>query len=82
MKIFKNFFKDIDELDLKIMKNGLKFSFIILIISIIILAFYLCFKNNLILYTFGLLLFKTSTYFAIEFIICGVIVDSIKKGIA
>lgn len=82
MEKIKNLFKDIDELDLKIMKNGLKFSFIILIISSIILVFYLCFRNNIFLYTLGLLLFKTSTYFAIEFIICGVIVDSIKKGLA
>ena len=82
MEKLKNLFNNIDELDLKIMKNGLKFSFTILIISVIILTFYLCFKNNLSLYTLGLLLFRTSTYFAIEFIICGVIVDSIKKGIA
>ena len=82
MNKIKDFFKNIDELDLKIMKNGLKFSFIILIISVIILTFYLIFNNYLFLYNCGLSLFKISTYFGIEFIVCGVVVDSIKKGIA
>ena len=82
MNKIKDFFKNIDELDLKIMKNGLKFSFAILIISVIMLAFYLIFNNYLFLYTCGLSLFKISTYFGIEFIVCGVVVDSIKKGIA
>lgn len=82
MNKIQELFKNIDELDLKIMKNGIKFSFIILLISIFILLLYLIFKNNPFLYKLGLSLFKTSTYFAIEFIICGIVVDSIKKGIA
>ena len=82
MNKFKNFFENIDELDLKIMKKGLKFCFIVLMLAITLLVFYLFFKNSLFLYNLGLSLFKVSTYFGIEFIICGVIVDSIKKGIA
>ena len=82
MKKIKYLFKDIDELDLKIMKKGLIFSFTILVISICLLLFYIFFKSNLFLYNFGLSLFKVSTYFGVEFIVCGVVVDSIKKGIA
>lgn len=82
MKKFKDFFKEIDELDLKIMKNGLNFSFIILFFSVCLLIIYLFLKNTLFLYNLGFSLFKISTYFGVEFIVCGVIVDSIKKGIA
>ncbi len=82
MNKIKDFFKNIDELDLKIMRKGLNFSFIILTASIIILAFYLIFNKYLFLYNLGLSLFKISTYFGSEFIVCGVVVDFIKKGIA
>lgn len=82
MNKFKDFFKNIDELDLKIMKKGLKFSFFLLSISVCLLLFYLILNKDLLLYNIGLSLFKVSTYFGIEFIVCGVIVDSIKKGVA
>lgn len=75
-------FKNIDKLDLKIMKKGLKFSFMLLLISVSILLQYLFLENNLFLYNLGISLFKVSTYFGIEFIVCGIVVDSIKKGIA
>ena len=79
MNKFVEYLKNIDEIDLKIMKKGLKFSFILLAFSICVLLFYLLSKNNLFLYNFGLSLFKVSTYFGIEFIVCGVVVDTIKK---
>ncbi len=81
MNNIKNLLKNIDKLDLKIMKKGLKFCFAISILAAILLIYYLTF-NNLFLYNLGLALFKASTYFGIEFIVCGIVVDSIKKGIA
>ena len=79
MNKFVEYLKNINEIDLRIMKKGLKFSFMLLVFSICILLFYLLSKNNLFLYNLGLSLFKVSTYFGIEFIICGVVVDTIKK---
>lgn len=81
MDKIKNFFKNIDKLDLKIMRCGLKFCFLILVFSILLLISYLTFSNNLFIYNLGLSLFKLSTYFGIEFIICGIVVDSIKQSL-
>ena len=78
---FKTLFKDIDKKDLKIMKNGLKFCFIILIIAIAILITYLFFINNFFIYQIGILIFQVSLYFAIDFIVAGLVVDTIQKQI-
>lgn len=79
MDKIKSIFKNIDELTLKIMKCGLKVCFLILLISIFLLISYLIFDNNFFIYKLGLSLFKISTYFGIEFIICGIVVDFIQK---
>ena len=75
----KQTFKDLDKKDLKIMKNGLKFCFFILIVSISILVTYLFFIHNVFVYQIGILVFQLSLYFAIDFIVVGLIVDSIQK---
>lgn len=81
----KNFIKTITEkfstLELpikKIMKKGIKFSFIITIISTLILLTYE-FSGNIHFYYIGLNLFQVSLFWVVEFIICGIAIDTIKK---
>lgn len=81
IKNFINTYKSLDSKTLKILKNGLKFSFIICLLSIFILLTYIFFFTFPTLYYIGLLMFQLSLSFAIEFIICAIVVDSIKKNI-
>ena len=78
MERIKNLFNNLDKTDLKIMKNGLKFCFMISIISTVLLIVYLS-VHNLFLYELGIAIFKFSLYIAIEFIVCGIVVDTVKK---
>lgn len=75
-----NIFKNLDKLTKIIMKNGLKFCFMIGIISLIILVTYNLSFTVPILFNIGFILFKLSLIFGVEFIICGFAVDIIKKG--
>ena len=75
----KNIFSNLDKLDLKIMKIGLKISYSIIIISTYILAINLLFIHTHTFYSIGILFVKISLYFAISFIICGIVVDGIKN---
>lgn len=79
IKSLINNFKNLDKLTYKIMKYGLKFCFLICIISIIILLTYETVLLSPTLFYIGLSLFRLSCIFGIEFIICGLVVDSIKK---
>lgn len=74
-----NSFKNFDKITHKILKYGLEFCFALCIISVAFLLTY-----NLIfaipsLYYIGMSLFKLSIVFGIEFIICSLVVDGIKK---
>ena len=75
----QDIFKNIDKKDLKIMRNGLKFCSLILLVSIVILLTYLFFMNSVFVYEIGILVFQLSLYFAIDFIVAGIVVDSIQK---
>lgn len=79
MKTIQNLFKHLDKLDLKIMKIGLKICLLIAIFSVLLLLVYLIHIHTPFLYNLGISIFRLSTYFAIEFIICGTIADAIKK---
>lgn len=81
IKNFINTYKNLDGKTLKILRNGLKFSFIICLLSIFILLTYIFFFTFPTIYYIGLLMFQLSLSFAIEFIICAIVVDSIKKNI-
>ena len=81
MKKLKNFFDNLDKIDLKIMKIGIKISFVISLIATILLAMYLFSVHSLFLYNIGLAIFKLSTYIAVEFIVCGVIADLVKRQV-
>lgn len=72
-------FKNLDKLTYKIMKNGLKFCFILCLISLFLLLFYDFKLQSPILFEIGLSLFKLSTIFGIEFVVCGIVADNIKK---
>ncbi len=80
LNYLKNLLTNLDKNDLKIMKFGLKICFSILLFSVLILSFYLTASHNFFLYELGLTIFKISTYIAVEFVICGIVVDTIKKG--
>lgn len=79
-----NFFGGLKNLDgntYKIMKYGLLFSGLVCLTAVCILLIYIFLGINF-LYHLGLSLIKSSFTFAVEFIICGIIVDFIKnKGI-
>lgn len=79
--IIINSFKNLDKLVKKIMKIGLKFCSILGMISLIILVTYNLSFTVPIVFTIGLILFKLSLTFGIEFVICGFVADRIKKQI-
>ena len=81
MNNIKNLFNNLDKLDLKIMKTGLKFCFLVLIFSVFLLYMYLNVLHSIFLFNLAIAIFKLSTYIAIEFVICGIVVDTIKKQI-
>lgn len=74
-------FKSLDKLTKSIIKKGLFFSFILTIISIIILITYNLFSTYPTIFSLGITLFRLSLTFAVEFIICGFVVDKIKTGV-
>lgn len=76
-----NSFKDLDKLVKKIMKQGLKFCSILGMIALIILVTYNLSFTLPILFTIGIILFRLSLIFGVEFIICGFAADRIKKQI-
>ena len=77
MERIKKLFINLDKLDLKIMKFGIIFSLIISILGTILLSYNLIFLHTFLLYKIGLSILKLSFYFAVEFIVCGFIVDKI-----
>ena len=77
-KVFENF-KNLDKLTSKIMNNGLKFCFMVCILSCFILFTYCFAFASPFMYYIGINLFKVSLIFAIEFVVCGFVVDGIKK---
>ena len=79
-KIF-NLYKSLDKLTFKILKHGLNFCFCLCIMAIVILFTYEVIFVNPILYHIGLSLFKLSIIWGIEFIVCALVVDSIKKKV-
>ena len=74
-----NSFKSFDKVTHRILKYGLEFCLALSMISIIILLTYNLIFATPSLYYIGISLFKLSLVFGIEFIICSIVVDSIKK---
>ena len=74
-------FKNLDKLTKLIMNNGLKFCLFLGLISISVLVTYNFSLTIPILFYVGFILFRLSLIFGIEFVICGIVVDRIKKQI-
>ena len=79
MNNFFNGLKNLDKDTYKIMRYGLLFSGLVCLTAVCVLLIYIFLGINL-LYYLGLTLIKSSFTFAVEFIICGVIVDFIKNN--
>lgn len=79
IKKIVNIYKNFDKKTYKIMNNGLKFCFILCLISVLILFTYDFNFPSPIVYYIGISLFKLSLIFGIEFIICGFVMEGIKK---
>ena len=77
MDKIKNLFFNLNEIDLKIMKYGIMFSLLIAIVGTLMLCYNLLFLHTILLFKIGLSIVKLSFYFALEFIVCGIIVDKI-----
>ncbi len=77
-QIIKNI-KNIDKDTLKIMLSGFRFSFLVCIISCMVLLTYMINPISHILYDSGIILFKTGLTFAVTFFICAFAIDKIKK---
>ena len=74
-------YKKLDKLTYKILKYGLQFCFMMCMVSVLILFTYKSFLAVPFLYYIGLSVFRLSIIFGIEFIICALVVDSIKKQV-
>ena len=74
-----NYFNNLDKLTKIIMSNGLIFSAFIGLVAIVLLVTYNFSFTFPILFTIGFVLFRLSLIFGIEFVICGFVVDGIKK---
>ena len=70
--------KNLDKDTIKIMKYGLFFCTCIALASVAVLLTYIFLGSNF-FYNLGLTLLKSSFTFAVEFIICGIVVDFIRK---
>lgn len=79
LKNILNNFRNLEIITYKIMKKGIKYCFILCIISCIVLLTYQNLLTSPNIYYIGLALFKLSIYFMVDFIVCGFVVDNIKK---
>ena len=79
IKKIKNSFKNLNTQILKIMKYGLKFCFLVLLVSVAILITYLLFLHSAFIYQIGILIFEIGLYFAVFFIISALATDTIYK---
>jgi len=81
IKIFKEKFNKIDKKILRVMNTGFKYCLLLAFISCFILLTYHYNLKSPDLYYCGILLFKTSLFFFVDFIVCGCAVDTIRKEI-
>ena len=70
--------KNLDKDTYKIMKYGFLFSSLVALTAVVVLFSYIFFGVSF-LYHLGILLIESSFTFAVEFIICGIVVDFIRK---
>ena len=71
--------KNLDKDTFKIMKHGLFFCSLVALASVAVLLTYI-FLGSSFFYHLGITLMKSSFTFAVEFVICGIVVDFIRKN--
>ncbi len=81
VSMIKDTFVNLDKTALHILKHGLFFCFILCLVSLFILLLYKFFTLSYLMFYIGLSIFKVSIIFSIEFIICAIAADKIKKQI-
>ena len=79
MKIFMQIYRNLDQKISHILKIGLSFSFIICLLSAMILLTYMLFFTYPIIYYIGILGIVLGLNFAMSFIISATIIDDVKK---
>lgn len=79
INIIIGYFKDLDKLTYKIMHYGLVSCLILSFFSALMLITYNIADTSPDVFHIGLSLFKLSCTFSVEFIVCGIVADSIKK---
>ena len=79
IKFIHDSFEKLEKVTSKIMHNGFLFCFIFPIFSAFILFTYKYFSLSPTIYYIGIALIKLCFYLFIDFIICGFVVDNIKK---
>ena len=79
LEMIKNKFKHLDLKVKNIMKHGFIFSLLFCLFSVLILYTYHRFYTVPIVFTVGTILFRTSLMFFVDFVICGIAFDTIKK---
>jgi len=80
IKIIIDKFNSMEQKIRKILTHGIEFSlFVCLLSSFILVAYH--YYTNPDLYYIGLSVFRLGLFFVVEFIICAVAVDTIKKTI-
>ena len=79
----KNKINDIiNNLDFKtkvIIKNGFKFCTFLCAISLFFLVTYIFWFSIPLVFNIGIMIFEMSLLFSVEFLVCGIVVDSLKK---
>ena len=79
IKILIQNFKNLDKKISHILKIGLSFSFIVCLLSAMVLLTYMLFFTYPIIYYIGILGFVPGLNFAMSFIISATIIDDVKK---
>lgn len=74
-------FQHLEKKIIALMKIGFTSSFIVCLLSSIILITYKCNPISLDFYYSGLLLFQAGMMIAVSFIICGVVFDTLQKNL-
>lgn len=75
----KEVYKNLEKKAFLVLKHGLKFCFSLCILSVFLLLIYNVMFTSPFLYYIGITLFRLSIIFSIEFIICAMVTDKIKK---
>lgn len=81
MNMIFNMFNNMDSKIKKILKYGFRFSFLVSVFAVVLLLF-----DNVLnypdLYYISILVFRLGLFFLVEFIVCAIAVDTIKRQIS